>query len=105
LVILGTATAPVTLTSQTASTADEGWYGLQFYSGTVSGSQVAYTMIEYGGGNFDAAIVGESGMLKNAVSLDHVAINNSNSGSILVADASSGFIVNSCTVDGSAYAP
>ena len=105
LVIQGTATAPVTLTSQTASTADEGWYGLQFYSGTVTGSQVAYTTIAYAGGNFDAAIVGESGMPKNSVTLDHVAIDHGNSGSILVTDASSGFVVNSCTVDGSAYTP
>jgi len=34
-----------------------------------------------------------------------VAIDHGNSGSILVTDASSGFVVNSCTVDGSAYTP
>ena len=105
LVAKGTAQSPITLTSQTGLTTDEGWYGLEFFAGTASGSQVSYTTIEFAGGNFDAAIVGEAGMPKNVVTLDHVAINNSNSGGIQVVDSTSAFIVTNCTMDGAPYTP
>jgi hypothetical protein len=103
LLAKGTATDPITLTSQTGSPDDEGWYGLEFFQGS-TGSQVLYTTIEYAGGNFDAAIVGETGMPKNGVTLDHVAINSSMSEAIQV-DPASSFVVTNCTVDGAPYTP
>jgi hypothetical protein len=108
LVAKGTAQDPITLTSQSGLSTDEGWYGLEFLQGTASGSQVGYTTIEYAGGNFDAAIVGESGMPKNSVTLDHVAINNlidSSSAGIQVIDSTSSFVVTNCTLDGAPYTP
>jgi hypothetical protein len=38
-------------------------------------------------------------MPKNAVTLDHITINNSNSGGIQVVDSTSSFIVTNCTMD------
>jgi hypothetical protein len=100
LVAKGTAQLPITLTAQDPSTSGEGWYGLEFYQGTASGSVVSYTTIDYAGGNLDAAIVGEAGMPKNVVTLDHVTINNSFSDAIQVVDSNSSFVVTSCIMDG-----
>jgi len=99
----GTAQSEIVLTSQAMDINGEGWYGLEFFAGTVTGSQVAYTQIRYAGGNFDAAIVGETGLAKNSVTLDHVAISmnvNDCALGILSTDATSGFITKSCTLDG-----
>ena len=107
LLAKGTAQDPITLTSQSGLSTDEGWYGLEFFEGS-SGSQVTYTTIEYAGGNLDAAIVGESGMPKHAVTLDHVAIKNlidSSSAGIQVLDSTSSFVVTACTLDGAPYTP
>ena len=99
----GTAQSEIVLTSQEMDINGEGWFGLEFFAGTVTGSQVAYTQIRYAGGNFDAAIVGETGLAKNSVTLDHVAISmnvNNCALGILSTDATSGFITKSCTLDG-----
>jgi hypothetical protein len=100
LVAKGTAQSPITLTAQDPSTTGEGWYGLEFFQGTVSTSIVSYTTIDYAGGNYDAAIMGETGMPKNAATLDHVTINNSFSGAIQVTDATSSFVISNCIMDG-----
>jgi hypothetical protein len=102
LVANGTAQAPITLTSSFSPPNPGDWYGLTFYESTATGSKVSYTIIDYAGGNYDAAIVGETGMPKNSVTLDHVTINNSLAAGILVSDATSGFVVISCIMDGSA---
>jgi hypothetical protein len=102
LVAKGTAQNPITLTAQDTSTSGEGWYGIEFYQGTASGSTVSYTTIDLAGGNYDAAIMGESGLPKNAATLDHVTINNSFSGAIMVTDATSSFIITNCIMDGAA---
>lgn len=104
LLINGTAQSPVTLTTQFNPPLAGGWYGLQFWQGTVSGSKVSYATVEYAGGNFDAAIVGQAGMPKNSVTLDHVAINSSDADGIMVVDSTSGFVVTNCTLDGAPYA-
>jgi hypothetical protein len=99
----GTAQSEILLTSQEMDINGEGWYGLEFSAGTVTGSQVTYTQIRYAGGNFDAAIVGETGLAKNSVTLDHVAISmnvNNCALGIMSTDATSGFITKSCTLDG-----
>jgi len=98
----GTAQSEILLTSQEMDINGEGWYGLEFSAGTVTGSQVSYTQIRYAGGNFDAAIVGETGLAKNSVTLDHVAISMNVNGAlgIMSTDATSGFITKSCTLDG-----
>jgi len=99
----GTAQSEIVLTSQEMDINGEGWFGLEFFAGTVTGSQVAYTQIRYAGGNFDAAIVGETGLAKNSVTLDHVAISmnvNDCALGIISTDATSGFITKSCTLDG-----
>ncbi len=99
----GTAQSEILLTSQEMDVNGEGWYGLEFFAGTVTGSEVAYTQIQYAGGNFDAAIVGETGLAKNSVTLDHVAISmnvNACALGITSTDATSGFITKSCTLDG-----
>ena len=101
LVAKGTAQNPITMTAQDPSTSGEGWYGLEFFQGTASGSIVSYTTMEYAGGNLDAAIVGEAGMPKNVVTLDHVTINNSFSDAIQV-DSTSSFVVSNCIMDGAA---
>jgi hypothetical protein len=104
----GTTKDPITMTTQSESPDDEGWYGLEFFQGA-TGSKVAYTTMLYAGGNFDAAIVGEAGMPKNSVTLDHVAINNlidsTAATGIQVADSTSSFVVTSCTLDGAPYTP
>jgi hypothetical protein len=100
LVAKGIAQSPITLTAQDPSTTGEGWYGLEFFQGTVSTSIVSYTTIDYAGGNYDAAIMGETGMPKNAATLDHVTINNSFSGAIQVTDATSSFVISNCIMDG-----
>jgi hypothetical protein len=87
-------------------TTNEGWYGLQFYSGTVTGSKVSYAQVKYAGGNGDAAIVGETGLPKSSVTLDHVAISMNVAGcggtpvGILSMDTPSGFITTNCTFNG-----
>lgn len=101
----GTAQAPIIMTSVAMDPNGEGWYGLQFYDGTVTGSQVSYTTISYAGGNADGAIVGEAGMPKNSVTLDHITVNNLNTcatAPVVLQDAASGFVIKTCTWDGKA---
>jgi hypothetical protein len=101
----GTAQAPIIMTSVAMDPNGEGWYGLQFYDGTVTGSLVSYTTISYAGGNADGAIVGETGMPKNSVTLDHVTVNNLNtcaSAPVVLQDATSGFTIKTCTYNGKA---
>jgi hypothetical protein len=108
LVANGTANDKITLTSQSGLSTDEGWYGIQFYDGTSSGSQVTYTTIEYAGGNYDAAIVGESVMPAGLVTLDHVDIKNLvQPGAIGISETAPGaeFVVTNCTRDGAPYTP
>jgi hypothetical protein len=107
LIAIGTAQSMITMTTQSMSTMDEGWYGLQFFRGTAAGSEVSYATISYAGGNFDAAIVGEPGLgaASAGVTLDHVAINKSNSDGILTNDAGTKFVVKMCTLDGQPYTP
>ena len=97
----GTAQAPIKMTSVAMDVNGEGWYGLQFYDGTVTGSIVSYTTIEYAGGNFDAAVVGEMGMPKNSVTLDHLTVNNNNTcAAPVMVDPATSFIIKTCTADG-----
>ena len=104
LVAKGTAQAQITLTSQYDPPSAGDWYGIEFSQGTDTASQISYTAIDYAGGNGDAAIAGESGMPTKAATIDHVAINNSAAGGILVTDTGS-FTVTNCTMDGQPYTP
>jgi|GEM_PF-2940415 len=100
----GTAQQPIIMTSSTMDPTDEGWYGLEFFDGTVTGSQVTYTTIDYAGMN-GGAIAGEPGMPKNSVTLDHVTISHLNScatGPIVLSDPTSGFVIRTCTYNGKA---
>jgi len=107
LIAIGTAQSMITMTSQTMSTMDEGWYGIQFFPGTAAGSEISYATISYAGGNCDAAIVGEPGLgtAASSVTLDHVAITKSLSTGILTSDAGTKFVVKMCTLDGKPYTP
>ena len=104
LLATGTAQAPIILTSMAMDVTGQGWYGLQFFPGTVTGSQVSYATVDYAGGNGDAAIYGEPGMPKNSVTLDHVTINHLSTcaqAPVAVSDpTATSFIIKTCTADG-----
>jgi hypothetical protein len=106
----GTAQAPIILTSEAMDVTGQGWYGIQFFPGTVTGSLVSYTTVDYAGGNGDAAIFGEPDMPKNSVTLDHVTINHLSScavnGPVAVSDpTATSFIIKTCTADGKPCPP
>jgi hypothetical protein len=109
LLVNGTAQAPVTMTSTDMKADGEGWYGIQFYAGTVTGSLVSYTTIDYAGGNLDAAIFGEPDMPKNSVTLDHVTINflvDPCATPVAVSDpTATSFTIKTCTADGKPCPP
>jgi len=104
VLINGTAQNPVTLTTQPSLHLPGGWYGLVFYSGTASGSQVTYTTIDYAGGNFDGAIVVDKALPTGTLTLDHVTINNNDTADgavpIYMNDGSATIACTSCTADG-----
>jgi hypothetical protein len=105
----GTAQAPITMTSIAMDVNGEGWYGIQFYPGTQTGSLVSYTTVDYAGGNADAAIYGEPDMPKNSVTLDHVTINHLNTcaqAPVAVSDpTATSFIIKTCTAGGKPCPP
>jgi hypothetical protein len=103
LVANGTALDPITLTSDVTPQQTAGdWYGIQFYSGTVSGSKLSYTKVDYAGGNFDASIVGYTGVGANLVTLDHVTVDHVGDGSngIMEQDPMSNFVITNSTFAG-----
>lgn len=104
VLINGTAQDPITLTTQPGLQLPGGWYGLDFYPGTASGSQVTYAAIDYAGGNFDGAIVVESALPAGTLTLDHLTIDNNDtadgSASILMRDGSPTIACTNCTADG-----
>ena len=104
VLINGTAQNPVTLTTQPSLHLPGGWYGLAFYSGTASGSQVTYTTIDYAGGNYDGAIVVDKALPAGTLTLDHVAIDNNDTADgavpIYMNDGSPTIACTNCTADG-----
>jgi hypothetical protein len=108
LVAKGTAQNPIALTAQTEVQLPGGWYGLDFYAGTASGSQMAYTTIDYAGGNFRGAIVVESELPANTLTLDHLTINNTDTEDgavpIYMGDGSPTIACTNCTADGNKLA-
>jgi len=104
VLINGTAQNQITLTTQYDTPAAGEWYGLDFYSGTASGSQVTYTKIDYAGGNFDGAIVVEKALPAGTLTLDHLAIDNNDTADgavpILMRDGSTTIACTNCTADG-----
>jgi len=104
VLINGTAQSPVTLTTQYDPPVVGGWYGLVFYSGTASGSQVTYTTIDYAGGNGDGAIVVDSALPDGTLTLDHVAIDHNDTVDFAVPiymnDGSTTIACTNCTADG-----
>jgi hypothetical protein len=104
VLINGTAQNPITLTTQPGFQLPGGWYGLEFYPGTASGSQVTYTTIDYAGGNFDGAIVVESELPAGTLTLDHLSIDNNDTADgaapIYMGDGSPTIACANCTADG-----
>ncbi len=104
LLINGTAQSPVTLSTQPGFQSPGGWYGLEFWSGTASGSKVSYATIEYAGGNFDGAVVVESALPANTLTLDHLTINSTDTTDgavpIYMGDGSPIIACTNCTADG-----
>jgi hypothetical protein len=104
VLINGTAQNQITLTTQYDTPAAGEWYGLDFYSGTASGSQVTYTKIDYAGGNFDGAIVVENALPAGTLTLDHLAIDNNDTADgavpIMMRDGSTTIACTNCTADG-----
>jgi hypothetical protein len=104
VLINGTAQSPVTLTTQYEPAVIAGWYGLVFYPGTASGSQVTYTTIDYAGGNGDGAIVVESALPAGTLTLENLAINNNDTPDgavpIFMSDGSPNIACTNCTADG-----
>ena len=104
VLINGTAQSPITLTTQYDPPVAGGWYGLDLYSGTASGSQVTYTAIDYAGGNWDGAIVVESALPAGTLTLDHLTIDNNDvadgAAPILMSDGSPTIACTNCTADG-----
>jgi hypothetical protein len=104
LLVNGTAQNPVTLTTQPNLQLPGGWYGLDFYQGTASGSHVTYTTIDYAGGNFDGAIVVESALPAGTLTLDHLTIDNNDTADgavpILMRDGSPTIACTNCAADG-----
>jgi hypothetical protein len=111
LLVNGTAQAPVTMTSIAKDLTMENWNGLRFSTGTVTGSLVSYTVVDYAGDNLDAGIFGEATMPKNSVTLDHVMVNHLNTCAIApvaVEDPNpnmTSFIIKTCTADGKPCPP
>jgi hypothetical protein len=107
VLINGTAQNPVTLTTQPSLHLPGGWYGLVFYSGTASGSQVTYTTIDYAGGNFDGAIVVDKALPAGTLTLSHLTIDNNDTADgavpIYMNDGSATIACTSCTADGKAF--
>ncbi len=104
LLVDGTAQNPVTLTTQPNLQLPGGWYGIEFWSGTASGSQVTYATIDYAGGNDDGAIVVESALPAGTLTLDHLTINNTDTADgavpIFMGDGSPTIACSNCTADG-----
>ena len=107
VLINGTAQNPVTLTTQYAPPVAGGWYGLVFYQGTASGSQVTYTAIDYAGGNYDGAIVVDKALPAGTLTLSHLTIDNNDTADgavpIYMNDGSANIACTSCTADGKAF--
>jgi len=104
LLINGTAQDKVTLTTNYNPPVIAGWYGLVFYSGTVTGSQVTYTTIEYAGGNGDGSIVIDTALPDGTLTLDHIAIDFNDTADaavpIYMNDGSPTIACTNCTADG-----
>jgi hypothetical protein len=104
LLMNGTAQSPITLTTQYNPPVVAGWYGLDFFQGTASGSQVTYTVIDYAGGNGDGAVIVESALASGTLTLDHLTIdhNDTTDGAvpILMRDGSPTIACTNCTADG-----
>jgi hypothetical protein len=104
VLINGTAQSPITLTTQYNPPLAGGWYGVDFFPGTASGSQVTYTAIDYAGGNWDGAIVVENALPAGTLTLDHLTIDNNDIADgavpILMSDGSTTIACTSCTADG-----
>jgi hypothetical protein len=104
LLVNGTAQNPVTLTTQPNLQLPGGWYGIEFWSGTASGSKVTYATIDYAGGNFDGAIVVESALPAGTLTLDHLTIDNNDTADgavpIFMGDGSPTIACSNCTADG-----
>jgi hypothetical protein len=102
VLINGTAQNPITLTTQPGFQLPGGWYGLEFYPGTASGSQLTYTTIDYAGGNFDGAIVVESKLPAGTLTLDHLTIVNNDTADgalpIFMGDGSATIACTNCTL-------
>jgi hypothetical protein len=104
LLINGTVQKPVTLTGQPGYQTPGGWFGIEFWPGTASGSKLSYATIEYAGGNFDGAVVVEEALPANTLTLDHLNINSVDTSDgavpIYMGDGSSNIACTNCTADG-----
>ncbi len=75
LVAVGTATAPITLTSNQATPGRGDWEGIKLYSNTANGTKLAYVNLDYCGQNDDGCIVVDR-VASDRVTLDHLIIDH-----------------------------
>ncbi|HEX7599468.1 MAG TPA: hypothetical protein VF518_14725, partial [Polyangia bacterium] len=80
LVAVGTAAAPILLTSSTATPEDGDWGPIYFWGSTLAGSQIAYATLDYcGAGGYGC--IAATGVLPGRVTLDHLTIDHVGGGS------------------------
>jgi flagellar hook assembly protein FlgD len=89
LTALGTASSPITFTSNAASPKAGDWGALSFAAGS-SASQATYALVSYGGSGQSGAVT----LVSSSASLDHPTVSSSSSAGVYVAGASAPKITN-----------
>lgn len=98
----GSASDPITFTSQETQPTPGFWRGLVFGGGTIGGSKIAYAQITAAGQGRDGAILGMAELPVQVLTIDHVTIDkvgDGASGIMALGEKSSIGISNSAFVD------
>jgi len=95
---MGTATAPIVLTSANETPGAGDWTGVKLWGNTMNGTKLNYAVLDYCGAKDDACLVGKD-VKSNHVAIDHVTFSHVGTGAnaILETDTDSNFFITNCT--------
>ena len=99
LIAVGTAAAPIVLTSKATTPGAGDWDGIQLYDGTANGTKLAHMKLDYCGTASGACIEATSGVKTGFVTIDHVTIDHvgAKGNGIIENGATSDFAITNCT--------
>jgi hypothetical protein len=76
LVAVGTAAAPIVMTSKAVTPGPGDWNGISLWDGTANGTKLAYLKLDYCGAPNSACIDATSGVKSDRVTIDHVTFDH-----------------------------